>query len=98
MFFVLQNAICQPLKLPDVAVRSLGTHSGKDSSVLPIDLTWLRLTLKQGPSGIAGACAFKDELFDAEHFPALDRGLQSDPGQSGNQPEYVTWPIGRDDR
>jgi hypothetical protein len=31
--------------------------------VLPIDRTWLTLMLKEGPSGIAGSCAYKEDLF-----------------------------------
>jgi amino acid adenylation domain-containing protein len=66
VFFILQNAISRPLKLPDVAVRPLGDASREGQPVLPIDRTWLRLTLKERASGIAGSCAYKDDLFDAK--------------------------------
>jgi hypothetical protein len=65
VFFVLQNAIRQPLKLPDVAVRSLGKAYREGQLVLPIDRSWLTLTLKERPSGVAGSCTYKDSLFDA---------------------------------
>jgi amino acid adenylation domain-containing protein len=66
VFFVLQNAIGRPLKLPDVVVRPLGDASREGQPVLPIDRNWLRLTLKERPSGVAGSCAYKEDLFDAK--------------------------------
>jgi amino acid adenylation domain-containing protein len=65
VFFVLQNAISAPLKVPDVAVQSLGNASREGQPVLPIDRTWLRLTLKERPAGIAGSCTYKGNLFAA---------------------------------
>jgi non-ribosomal peptide synthetase component F len=63
VFFVLQNAIRRPLELRDLAVRPFGNpHFGQP--VLPIDRTWLTLMLKEGPSGVAGSCAYKEELFE----------------------------------
>jgi len=64
VFFVLQNAVRRPLELHDLAVRSFGNNDGQP--VLPIDRTWLTLMLKEGPSGIAGSCAYKDDLFGAD--------------------------------
>jgi non-ribosomal peptide synthetase component F len=64
VFFVLQNAVRRPLELHDLAVRSFGNNDGQP--VLPIDRTWLTLMLKEGPSGIAGSCAYKDDLFEAD--------------------------------
>jgi non-ribosomal peptide synthetase component F len=64
-FFVLQNAVRRPLELRDITVRSFG--QGYDGQpVLTIDQTWLTLMLKEGPSGIAGSCAYKDDLFDTD--------------------------------
>jgi amino acid adenylation domain-containing protein len=64
-FFVLQNAVRRPLELRDLAIRSFGnTHDGQP--VLTIDQTWLTLMLKEGPSGIAGSCAYKADLFDTD--------------------------------
>ena len=65
VFFVLQNAIRRPLELPDVAVRSFGNVHREGQPVLPIDRTWLTLMLKERPSGIAGSCTYKDDLFEA---------------------------------
>jgi len=62
VFFVLQNAIRRPLELRDVAVESFG-NARFGQPALPIDRTWLTLMLKEGPSGIAGSCAYKDDLF-----------------------------------
>ena len=65
VFFVLQNAVRRPLELRDLAVRSFG-NAYDGQPVLPIDRTWLTLMLKEGPSGIAGSCAYKDDLFDTD--------------------------------
>jgi non-ribosomal peptide synthetase component F len=64
-FFVLQNAVRRPLELRDLAVRSFG-NAYEGQPVLTIDQTWLTLMLKEGPSGIAGSCAYKDDLFDTD--------------------------------
>jgi hypothetical protein len=64
-FFVLQNAVRRPPELPAVAVRSFGkAYDGQP--VLAIDQTWLTLMLKEGPSGIAGSCAYKENLLDTD--------------------------------
>ena len=31
---------------------------------MPIDRTWLRVTLRETPSGITGACSYKNDLFE----------------------------------
>ena len=62
VYFVLQVAIRRSIKLPDVAVRPFGHREGQ-SVAMPIDRTWLRMTLKEIPSGIAGACRYKNDLF-----------------------------------
>jgi hypothetical protein len=64
-FFVLQNAISRPLALRDLDVRSFG-EAFDGRPVFPIDQTWLTLILQDGPSGILGSCAYKDDLFDSE--------------------------------
>jgi amino acid adenylation domain-containing protein len=65
VFFVLQNAIRQPLELRDLVVRSLGTVYREGQPVLPIDRTWLMFTLKERPAGIVGSCTYKHDLFEA---------------------------------
>jgi hypothetical protein len=32
--------------------------------VMPIDRTWLRMTVRETTSGIAGACRYKSDLFE----------------------------------
>jgi non-ribosomal peptide synthetase component F len=64
-FFVLQNAVRRPLELRNLAVRSFG-NAGDGQPVLAIDQTWLTLMLKEGPSGIAGSCTYKDDLFETD--------------------------------
>jgi acyl-CoA synthetase (AMP-forming)/AMP-acid ligase II/acyl carrier protein len=62
VYFVLQVAIRRSIKLPDMAVRPFGHREGQ-SVAMPIDRTWLSMTLKEIPSGIAGACRYKNDLF-----------------------------------
>ena len=59
--FVLQNALRRPLHLTDVAVRPLARPEAETSAA--IDRTWLRMSLRETPSGIAGTCKCKSELF-----------------------------------
>lgn len=62
VYFVLQVAFRRPVKLPDVTVRPFGYQEGR--SVMPIDRAWLSITLKETPSGIAGVCGHKNDLFE----------------------------------
>jgi amino acid adenylation domain-containing protein len=68
VFFILQNAIRRPLELPGVTVQSFGNAHREGQPVLPIDHSWLTLILQERPSGIAGSCTFKDDLFEANTF------------------------------
>ena len=61
--FVLQVGFRRPVKLPDVAVRPFGYREGQ-SMIMPISRAWLRMTVKERPSGITGACWYKDDLFE----------------------------------
>jgi non-ribosomal peptide synthetase component F len=68
VFFVLQNAIRRPLELPDVVAQSFGSAHKEGRPVLPIDRAWLTLMLNEKPSGIAGSCTYKVDLFEANTF------------------------------
>jgi acyl-CoA synthetase (AMP-forming)/AMP-acid ligase II/acyl carrier protein len=65
LFFVLQNAFRSPLKLPDVVVRPFFPERQR---AMPIDPSWLRLTFRETPSGITGACRYKHELLERAGF------------------------------
>ncbi|MDE5452933.1 amino acid adenylation domain-containing protein [Bradyrhizobium sp. CSA112] len=65
VFFVLQNAIRRPLELPDVVAQSFGSAHTEGQPALPIDRTWLTLSLKEKPSGLTGSCTYKVGLFEA---------------------------------
>jgi acyl-CoA synthetase (AMP-forming)/AMP-acid ligase II/acyl carrier protein len=62
-YFVLQVASRRPIKLHDVTVRPFGDREGQ-GVVMPIDRTWLRMTVRETTSGIAGACRYKNDLFE----------------------------------
>jgi amino acid adenylation domain-containing protein len=66
-FFILQNAF-RPLNLPDVAIRPLGNVFREGQAVMPVDRTWLAVTLKETPAGVTGSCSYKIKLFDSEDF------------------------------
>ena len=71
-YFVLQVAFRRRIKLHDVVVRPFGYREGK-SALAPIDRTWLRMSLNKTPSGIAGVCRCKNDLFErtsAQHWIA----------------------------
>jgi acyl-CoA synthetase (AMP-forming)/AMP-acid ligase II/acyl carrier protein len=63
VYFVLQVAFRRPIKLPNVAIRPFGYLEGQ-SVVMPIDRSWLRMTLRETPSGITGSCRYKSNLFE----------------------------------
>jgi amino acid adenylation domain-containing protein len=64
VFFVLQNPLRQPVKLPDIRVQPFGNLYREGQPVLPINHTWLTLMLKERPSGITGSCNYKSSLFE----------------------------------
>jgi acyl-CoA synthetase (AMP-forming)/AMP-acid ligase II/acyl carrier protein len=65
-YFVLQIAFRRPIKLPGVAVQPFGYREGQ--SVMPLDRTWLTMTLNERPSGIIGACSYKSDLFTGQRW------------------------------
>jgi amino acid adenylation domain-containing protein len=67
VFFDLRNAFRRPFKLPDVAVGSFGDIHREGQPRLPIDHTWLTVTLKEAPSGITGSWSYKKDLFEANN-------------------------------
>jgi non-ribosomal peptide synthetase component F len=87
VFFVLQNAIRHPLELPDVTVRTLGKPYREGQPVLPIDRTWLRLTLKERPSGISGSCIYKCEVFEPMTIRHWMAGYKSILAEAAANPE-----------
>ena len=66
IFFVLQNAVRRPFNLPELAVQPFAHLEGQP--VMPVDRTWLTVTLRETPSGITGACRCKNDLFDSKTF------------------------------
>ena len=49
---------------------------------MPINRTWLTMTLKETPSGITGACITSKTCLK-RNFQHLGYGLRNHPGQSG---------------
>jgi len=64
VYFVLQVASRRQIKLPDVAVQPFDYRQGQ--AVIPIDRTWLAMTLAETSSGITGACRYKKDLFEPD--------------------------------
>ena len=60
VYFVLQIAFRRPIKLPGVTVRPFGYREGQ--SAMPLNRTWLTMTLNETPSGIVGACSYRSDL------------------------------------
>jgi hypothetical protein len=61
--FVLQVPFRRPINLRDAVVRPFGYREGQ-SMAMPITRTWLRVALKERPSGITGTCEYKADLFE----------------------------------
>jgi non-ribosomal peptide synthetase component F len=87
--FVLQNAF-RPLKLPDVAVGSFAYLDGQ--RVMPIDRSWLSVMLKETPSGIDGACSYKDDLFEPGNIQSWIADYRTILTKAAVKPET---PLGR---
>jgi amino acid adenylation domain-containing protein len=66
-FFDLRGAFRRPFKLHDVAVGSFGDIHREGQPRLPIDHTWLTVTLKEVPSGITGSWSYKKDLFETRN-------------------------------
>jgi amino acid adenylation domain-containing protein len=62
-FFIMRNAWSRPFKLPNVAVRSFGDRYRQGMAVLPLDRTWITVSLKPAQSHIIGSCSYKAGLF-----------------------------------
>jgi acyl-CoA synthetase (AMP-forming)/AMP-acid ligase II/acyl carrier protein/NRPS condensation-like uncharacterized protein len=61
-YFVLQVASRRPIKLPNVTIQPLSYPEGQP--VMPLDSTWLTMTLTETPSGITGTYRYKNDLFE----------------------------------
>jgi non-ribosomal peptide synthetase component F len=61
-YFVLQTVFRRPIKAANLAIRQFDHREGQ--SAMPIDRTWLWMTLKETPSNIKGTCRYKDNLLD----------------------------------
>jgi hypothetical protein len=96
-FFILQNAF-RPLRLPDVAVRPFGDVFRQGQAVMPVDRTWLAVTLKETEEGIIGSCCYKTELFEPDalqHWIAdfrmiLTKGVENPEMSLGRLAEYCS--------
>ena len=63
-YFVLQVASRWPIKLPDMTVRPFSYPEGQP--VMPLDSTWLTMTLTETPSGVTGTYRYKTDLFEPD--------------------------------
>ncbi|WP_225705217.1 non-ribosomal peptide synthetase [Bradyrhizobium cenepequi] len=69
VYFTLQNPLRQPLKFPDVKIRTFGNAYREGQPVMSVNQTWLSLMLKERPSGIIGSCSYKRDLFGHRAIP-----------------------------
>ena len=65
-YFVLQIAFRRPIKLPGIIARPFGYREGQ--SVMPLDRTWLTMTLNETPSGMIGACSYSNALCNGRRW------------------------------
>jgi hypothetical protein len=62
IYFIVEVAPRSPIKLPGVTVRPFGYSEGLP--IMPIDSSWLTMTLKETPTGIIGTCRYKSNMFE----------------------------------
>ena len=89
-YFVLQVGFRRPIKTANLTIRPFGYREGQ--SVMPIDRTWLYMTLKETPSSISGTCRYKDDLFEPKtirrwiaDYKAILVSAAASPGKSLGQ-------------
>jgi len=63
--FILQNAMRQPAKLPDLTLSFIGADESVGELGLTVTAFDIVLTLWESPQGLAGSCIYKTTLFDA---------------------------------
>jgi acyl-CoA synthetase (AMP-forming)/AMP-acid ligase II/acyl carrier protein len=63
-YFVLQVAFRQPIKMAGLAIRPFGYREGQ--SLMPVDRTWLCMTLRETLSSMTGTFRYKEDLFEAK--------------------------------
>jgi Condensation domain len=90
-FFILQNAF-RPLRLPNVAVRPFGDVFRQGQAVMPVDRTWLAVTLKETEEGIIGSCCYKTELFESDTLQNWIANFRAILAKGAENPEM---PLGR---
>ena len=83
--FVLQNAFRRSLRLPDVKVEPFVYREGQP--VMPINRSWMTMTLKETPSGITGACHYKQDLFEASTFSNWATDYETILAKAAENPE-----------
>jgi non-ribosomal peptide synthetase component F len=59
-YFVLQAAPLRPIKMANLAIRPFGDREGHP--VMPVDRSWLWMTLKETASSVTGTCRYKADL------------------------------------
>jgi acyl-CoA synthetase (AMP-forming)/AMP-acid ligase II/acyl carrier protein len=59
-YFVVQAASRRPIKMANLAIRPFGDREGHP--VMPIDRSWLWMTLKETSSSVTGTCRYKADL------------------------------------
>jgi acyl carrier protein len=60
--FSMRNSVHRPLRFPAVSVASFGDQYREGQPAVPLDLSWLTLTLTPVPSGISGYWRYKPDL------------------------------------
>jgi hypothetical protein len=61
-YFVLQAVPRRPIKMANLAIRPFGDREGHP--VMPVDRSWLWMTLKETPSNVTGTCRYKADLLN----------------------------------
>ena len=86
-YFVLQVPSRRQIKLLDVTARAFGYPEGQP--IMPLDSTWLTMTLKETPTGVIGTCRYKNNLVEpnaGQHwtrdYKAILREIATNPKTS----------------
>jgi hypothetical protein len=63
--FDVQSGFQRPFELRKLAVRPIGNFH-REQPLLPVDISWIKVTLRENSSGIVGTCSYRSDVLEAK--------------------------------
>ena len=77
---------------PEGEQFAAGKSFRQGQAVMPVDRTWLAVTLKETEEGIIGACCYKTELFESDALQSWIANFRAILAKGAESPQM---PLGR---